>query len=90
VLLFFDIKMQINVTNRQTITVWGIIYVEIDIKPKKRSLKLKIVEELSFEIILRTNIIYEWKIILDFNTKKIKFWNIETNINIVYRNQLKK
>jgi hypothetical protein len=43
----------------------------VNIEAKKRNTDLKIVEELEFEIILEINIIYRWKMILDFNMDRI-------------------
>jgi hypothetical protein len=42
VMLSSDIIMQINAANGQTITVQGIIHIKVDIRPKKRGLKLRL------------------------------------------------
>jgi hypothetical protein len=64
-------------------TIRGIIYVEVNIGTKKRSMNLKIVEELKFEIILETNAIYGWGMILDFNMDRIQFKDTDASINMV-------
>jgi hypothetical protein len=60
------------------------IYVQLNLGAKKRGLNFKVVEELGFEIIIETNIIYGWEIILDFQVDKMQFQNTTENIDMFY------
>ena len=66
-----DMELRITAANGQSMTARGLVYVEIDIGAKKRETDLRIMEELGFKVILGTNIIYGWRMILDFKTERI-------------------